>query len=348
MKKAVTIALAAAGTAAAAVLLAGRHFSAPRYQGPRSDHFDGRSFHSPRKIDHGFGAVVRWMLTREPGEWAEWLDAEPGPPPPERVGTGEVRATFVNHATVLVQIDGLNILTDPIWSQRTSPVRWAGPRRRRPAGIRLADLPPIDAVLVSHNHYDHLDLPTLRHLADRFAPPIYVGLGNDRLLRAETIAGGIPLDWWESRPLKNGVTVHFVPAQHFSARGMADRNGNLWGGFVLESPTGAVFFAGDTGWGPHFERVRARFPRIRLAILPIGAFRPEWFMSPVHIGPVEAIRAHEALGAEASMVMHFGTFPLGDDGMTEAPDRLRAALADGSETLRRSIWIPEFGAGRDF
>jgi L-ascorbate metabolism protein UlaG (beta-lactamase superfamily) len=348
MRKALTIALAAAGTVAAAVFLAGRHVSAPRWQGPPSDHFDGTSFHNPRPIDHGFGAIVRWMLTRDQGEWAEWVDAQPGPAPPERVERGALRVTFVNHATLLIQMDGMNILTDPIWSHRTSPVSWAGPRRRRPAGLRLADLPPIDAVLVSHNHYDHLDLPTLRHLAARFRSPIYTGLGNDRLLGKESIEGAVPLDWWESRRLSPDVAVHFVPAQHFSARGTADRNGTLWGGFVLESASGAVYFAGDTGWGPHFAALRERFPRIRLAILPIGAFRPEWFMAPVHIGPDEAIRAHRDLGAAASMVMHFGTFPLGDDGMTEAPDRLRAALAAGPAELAREIWIPRFGESRDY
>ncbi len=346
MKKAVIVGLAAAGTAAAAVLLAGRHFSAPRYDGPPSEHFDGRRFRNLRPIDHA--SVLRWILTREPGPWDEWLDAEPGPAPPERVGRGALRVTFVNHATVLIQIDGVNVLTDPIWSARTSPVGWAGPRRRRPPGIRLADLPPIDAVLVSHNHYDHLDLPTLRHLAGRFAPTIYTGLGNDRLLRAKGIGRAVPLDWWESRALAPGLTVHFVPAQHFSSRGTADRDATLWGGFVLESEAGAVYFAGDTGWGPHFARLRERFPRIRLALLPIGAFRPEWFMSPVHIGPEDAVRAHRELGAAASMVMHFGTFPLGDDGMTEAPDRLRAILERETDPASRAIWIPAFGEGRDF
>ncbi len=348
MPKAATITLAAAGTAAAAIWLAGRLFSAPRYAGPPSDHFDGTSFRSLARIDHGPVAILRWMLTREPGAWASWLDADAAPAPPERAGEGALRVTFVNHATVLIQMDGINVLTDPIWSARTSPVRWAGPRRRRPAGIRFADLPPIDAVLVSHNHYDHLDLPTLRHLADRFAPAIYTGLGNDRLLRANGIGGSVPLDWGDARALRPGLTLHFVPSQHFSSRGTADRNGTLWGGFVLESASGAVYFAGDTGWGPHFAQLRARFPRIRLAILPIGAFRPEWFMAPVHIGPAEAVRAHRELGAAASMAMHFGTFPLGDDGMTEAPDRLREILRDEPESVARAFWIPEFGEGREF
>ncbi|HEY0590125.1 MAG TPA: MBL fold metallo-hydrolase, partial [Thermoanaerobaculia bacterium] len=260
LKKASAIALAAAGAAVAGILVAGRHFSAPRYQGPPSDHFDGRGFLTLRPIGHERFAFLKWILTRDQGPWADWIDAPPAPAPPERAADGALRVTFVNHATVLIQMDGVNVLTDPIWSGRTSPVSWAGPRRRRPAGIRLADLPPIDAVLVSHNHYDHLDLQTLRHLADRFAPRIFTGLGNDLLLRATGIAGGEPLDWWESRELRAGVRVHFVPAQHFSSRGTRDRNATLWGGFVLESPSGAVYFAGDTGWGPHFAAIRDRFP----------------------------------------------------------------------------------------
>jgi L-ascorbate metabolism protein UlaG (beta-lactamase superfamily) len=348
VKGVATLVLAAAGAAAGAVFLAGRFFSAPRYDGPPSDHFDGRTFRSPRPIEHGAGAVLRWMLTRKQGPWPEWLDAEAGPAPPERVGDGALRVTFVNHATVLIQIDGTNILTDPIWSTRTSPVSWAGPRRRRPPGIRLADLPPLDAVVVSHNHYDHLDLPTLRHLAGRFAPKIVTGLGNDLLLRKSGIPGPVPLDWWESIEIRPGTRIHFVPAQHFSARGTADRNATLWGGFVIESASGAVYFAGDTGWGPHFAQIRERFPRLRLAILPIGAFLPEWFMAPVHIGPADAVRAHRELGAAASMVMHFGTFPLGDDGETEAPDRLREHLASEPEAIANAFWIPQFGEGRFF
>jgi L-ascorbate metabolism protein UlaG (beta-lactamase superfamily) len=337
------------GVAAGAIALAGRAFSAPRYEGPVTDHFDGTRFQNIEPVPHSTGAFVKWMATREQGPWPDFVAAEPGPRPSQRVERDELRVTFINHATILIQFDGVNVLTDPIWSERTSPVSFAGPRRRRPPGIRFEDLPPLDAVLISHNHYDHMDTPTLQRLSKGDPPPVYVGLGNDRFLELASIGPAIPLDWWESRPLPNGMRVWSVPAQHFSARGTMDRDANLWCGFVLESAGGdAVYFAGDTGDGPHFEMIAERFPRIRLAILPIGAFLPRWFMAPVHIGPEEAIRAHRTLGAARSMVMHFGTFPLGDDGIDEAPRLLGTLLRGLPVSERPDIWIPDNGESGKF
>lgn len=347
VRKALALLLAAAGTAVAAIFVLGRLFSAPRYEGPDSDHFDGAQFHNLDRGEQSRTAFFKWMLTRERTPWPRWVDAHPGPPPPERAGPGELRVTFVNHATILIQFDGVNLLTDPIWSERTSPVSWAGPRRHRPPGIRIEDLPPLDAIVISHNHYDHLDLPTLRGLADTDLP-IFLPLGNDLLLVRENVPGAIAVDWWESRPLGERCRLHLVPAQHFSARGSADRNANLWGGFVIENGEDAVYFAGDTGWGRHFALIAERFPQIRLAILPIGAFKPRWFMAPVHVDPAEAIRAHRELHARASMVMHFGTFPLGDDGMTESADLLRSLLDQIPEPERPSMWIPKEGEGKAF
>ena len=342
--------LAGLGVAAGAIALASRAFSAPRYEGPVNDHFDGKRFHNLEPLRHSSTpAVLKWMITREPGFWPDFVATEPGPRPPGRIGPDELRVTFVNHATVLIQFDGVNVLTDPIWSDRTSPVSFAGPRRRQAPGIRLEDLPPLDAVLISHNHYDHMDTPTLRRLSKSGAPPLYVGLGNDRFLELESIGPAIPLDWWESRALPNGMRIWSVPAQHFSSRGTMDRDANLWCGFVLESASGeAVYFAGDTGEGPHFEMIAERFPRIRLAILPIGAYLPRWFMAPVHIGPEEAIRAHRTLGADRAMVMHFGTFPLADDGFEEAPQFLQTLLRSIPESERPDIWIPNQGESRGF
>ena len=344
------MALGLLGTIATSAALVGGvgccALSAPRYSGAATASFDGKRFRNmqPTKLP-SFSDLVRWQMNRKRGPWRDWTDAPPGAPPPRRVSNGQLRATFVNHATVLLQIDGLNILTDPIWSKRASPVSWAGPRRVRPAGLRFEDLPPIDAVLVSHNHYDHMDLPTLKRLERAHSPRFVVGLGNGALLAARGIRPA-ELDWWQSVSLARGVRVHLVPARHFSSRGLCDRDGALWGGFVVEGPSGRVYFAGDTGFGPHFAEIGERLGPIRLAMLPIGAFRPRWFMEPAHISPEEAIRAHELLGATTSLAVHFGTFPLGDDGEEEPVHELRRALR-AARVPEAQFWVLGFGEGRD-
>ncbi|MDQ3263213.1 MAG: MBL fold metallo-hydrolase [Myxococcota bacterium] len=329
-------------------LLGGCVFSAPRYRGPVSDHFDGEAFHNPPGVpDHGFSEVLRWQRERQPGEWRDFAEAPPGPAPVPWVGDGRMRVTFVNHATVLVQMDGLNILTDPIWSDRCSPVPFAGPHRVRPPGIRFEDLPAIDVILISHNHYDHLDLPTLRRLVHAFPQvKIFAGLGVGLLLTREGLHGSVELDWWQERPLAEGVKVIAVPVQHFSGRGLTDRNATLWTGFSVKGPSGSLYLAGDTGYGPHFQAVRERLGSPRLALLPIGAYLPQWFMSPVHINPEEALRAHTDLGAGTSVAIHFGTFPLADDGQDQPVRELERALAGNAE-LRSRFWVLGFGEGRE-
>ena len=320
-------------------------FSAPRYRGPVSDHFDGRRFRNPSgDSPHGFRELFRWLAHRERGEWRKWTDAPPGPPPPRRVA--DMRVTFVNHATTLVQMSGVNVLTDPVWSERVSPVSFAGPKRVRPPGIRFEDLPPIDAVLVSHNHYDHLELATLARLARRDAPRIVTGLGVSGVLARRRIGNTLELDWWETAPLAGDVAVTAVSVRHFSGRGLGDRNATLWTGFVLSGPAGEVFFAGDTGYGPHFSEIARRFPSIRLAILPIGAYRPEWFMGPVHVNPAQAVEAVRDLGAGTGLGVHFGTFELTDEGEEEPPRELARALEAIPEPRPR-FWVLGFGEGRD-
>ena len=310
-----------------------------------SDHFDGRHFFNygdtkPR----GFGGAILWMATRDRGVWRRFRDEAHGDPPPPFVE--DMRVTFVNHATVLVQMAGRNVLTDPVWSERVSPVAGVGPRRVRPPGIRFEDLPRIDAVLVSHNHYDHMDLPTLKRLSRRDAPWVLSGLGNRAFLSPRGIAHAADLDWWQTSELGPGFSVTSVPVQHFSGRGTGDRNATLWTGFVVSGSSGDVFFAGDTGYGPHFSRIRERFPRLRLAILPIGAYRPEWFMSPVHQNPEEAIRAQRDLGATTAVGMHFGTFELTDEGEDEPALEIERLLRAAPEPKPR-FWVLGFGEGRD-
>ena len=336
MKRAAIVTAAAAALAGTGVILERTMIASPHYHGPRTDHFDGKHFFNDSPLWQNEKSFIKWMLNREKGYWPEWVDAPPGPRPPTRVD--DLRVTFVNHATVLIQMDEINILTDPIWSERCSPFSVAGPKRHRPPGIRFDDLPPIDLVLVSHNHYDHLDVPTLRALQSRFHPRILTALGNSALMARYGIAAE-DMEWWQT---KGNVTL--VQAQHFCARGLSDRNVTLWGGFVIHGKHGNVYFAGDTGWGEHFARIAARFAPIRFACLPIGAYLPRWFMQPAHIDPLEAVEAHKILGATTSMAMHYGTFDLGDDGETEPLDDLRQAIASNHNPR---FWILEFGEGRD-
>jgi L-ascorbate metabolism protein UlaG (beta-lactamase superfamily) len=243
------------------------------------------------------------------------------------VGGNELRVTLINHSTVLLQQNGAHFLTDPIWSERASPLAWAGPRRRRKPGVVWEDLPRIDIVLLSHNHYDHLDLATLRRLADRGQSQFVVPIGVARLLRSQRIGPVHELDWSESVPLGR-IIVHSVPALHFSARGIFDRNATLWCGYVIEAADRMVYFAGDTAFGAHFAAIRERFGQPRLALLPIGAYEPRWFMSPIHMNPEDAVKAHQILGAETSIAIHHGTFQLGDEGI-DTPRRRLAECAPG-------------------
>jgi len=327
--------------------VADRLFSAPRYEGPVSDHFGDGKFYNPGPQDqHGFADFLRWRLTGNPGVWRRWMDARPRAAPPERVGDGRLRVTFIGHATTLIQMDGLNILTDPVWSERASPVAWAGPKRVRPPGLRFEDLPQIDAVLISHNHYDHLDVPTLRRLAEAHRPRYIVALGNRALLESKGVRGVVELDWWQGFQPADDLQIVCVPAKHFSGRGLSDRDRTLWCGYVIQGSSGTTYFAGDTAMGPHFGEIRDRYGPIRLALLPIGAFLPRWFMAPVHVSPEEAVEAHQILDAGTSVAIHFGTFALGDDGEREAVEELYRALENAGEQRER-FWVLDFGEGRD-
>ena len=333
--------------------------SAGRAQ-PVSDHFDGRLYFNPDAPQPPFvpgqaqirsrpGWIWRWIFGTEWPEWPIVKESVPGPPPTARVPKGMLSITPVGHATFLIQMDGLNILTDPIWSERCSPVSWAGPARYTVPGIRFEDLPPIDVVLVSHNHYDHLDLPTLKRLAEKGDPHAVVPLGNLVLLRETGIPHTDELDWWQSVRLSPDVTLTLVPAQHFSSRTFWDRNETLWGGFVVSGPSGNVYFAGDTGYGPHFREIARRFAPIRTALLPIAPFRPGQAkdtlsinFSIVHMGPAEAVRAHLDLGARFSIAAHFQVFQLGADGFDDAVTELALTLRE-RDLKPESFIIPIFG-----
>lgn len=308
-------------------VIVGYSISAPSYEGPVSDHFNGKKFTNPAGVkEHGFAQVIKWMMNRERGPWKEVRDTTFGQRPLLFYKDG-IRVTFVNHSTFLIQVDSLNILTDPIWSERASPFTWAGPKRMRPPGIRLEDLPRIHAVLISHNHYDHLDLPTLRTLFGAHHPQIITPLGVKAFLEKEGISVGADLDWWKSHNINEQMKVTAVPAQHFSGRGIGDRDATLWCGYVIQASAGNIYFAGDTGYHPEtFREIGARAGAMKLSLLPIGSYKPHWFMSPVHVSPEEAVRIHMDVRSTQSVGMHFGTFPLGDDGMNEPVEDLRKAL----------------------
>ncbi|NIR30969.1 MAG: hypothetical protein GWN84_16965 [Gammaproteobacteria bacterium] len=310
-----------------------------------TDHYDGRRFHNPNPVRRGFFDFLRWQMSRDPGEWKRRLAASPAPSPPQALPSERLRLTFVNHATVLVQTAGLNVLTDPHWSERASPLSWAGPRRHRPPGVRFEALPPIHAVLVSHNHYDHMDLPTLRRLAAAHDPRFIVPLGNRRTLASAGITRVVELDWWEPYALSGAVTVHAVPARHWSKRGLLDTNKALWAGFYLASPAGSVYFAGDTGMGDHFQAIRRRLGAPGVALLPIGAYLPRWFMQPMHTSPSEALEAQRRVGARYLLPIHHGTFPVGDDGQEEPVRDLRRAMRRQGVPEER-VWILGNGESR--
>jgi L-ascorbate metabolism protein UlaG (beta-lactamase superfamily) len=322
---------------AAAVVALGASgcFGAPGYTGPETPHFDGTRFHNvPASEPPGVLDLIAWKWNPDDIPWPEAPPVEPVVPPP--VVERGIRATLVNHATVLVQIDGVAVLTDPIWSDRVGPVSFVGPARWAEPGVRLADLPRIDAMLVSHDHYDHCDTSSIAAIHERDRTPTIAGLGTAALLEDAGIGGGIDLDWWQGTKLRGGVTVTLVPTRHWSRRGVLDQNTVLWGGFVIEGPSGRVYFAGDTGYGPHFAAIRARLGPPTLAILPIGAYEPRWFMRSSHMGPDEAVLAHRDLQATRSIGVHWWTFDLSDEGRWQPAGELALAL-DAQRVPRSSF-----------
>ncbi|HDP81170.1 MAG TPA: hypothetical protein ENN21_10060, partial [Spirochaetes bacterium] len=275
------------------LLLGGKAYSAPPYSGKTTDHFDGTRFFNPEDDgSHGFKEFWKWFTNRQQGPWPKWVET-PQTVPPERVDGAELRLTYVNHSTFLIQTRGLNILTDPVWSYRVSPFSFAGPRRHRSPGVTFENLPPIDIVLISHNHYDHMDMPTLKKLNKKFRPKIYTGLGCSHYLKRNGIDGAVEMDWWDSARFNDETVITFLPARHFSQRGTSDRNKTLWGGFAVTTPEGPIYFAGDTGMTKYFAEIRKKIGSPRLALLPIGAYKPRWFMKPAHTSPDDAVDIHE-------------------------------------------------------
>lgn len=322
-----------------------------------------------------FGGFLRWVLVERP------LTKLPRDPDPSvfprkapgfetpRARPGELTVTWVGHSTTLLQIGEVNVLTDPMWSERASPLAFAGPKRWVPPGVRFEELPPIDVVVQSHNHYDHLDARTVERLAEAFPAAVWlVPLGLAEFVRDRGAARAEELDWWGETRV-SGLRIACVPAQHFSGRGLRDRNATLWCGWTLADDERRVLFAGDTGYHPEFATIDERFGPFDVSLMPVGAYEPAWFMRPAHMNPEEAVRAfREANGVVANptgsrgeevdggnvaprrralVPIHFGTFKLTDEAMDEPPARTRRAWREAG-LPERDLWLLAHGETRRF
>jgi L-ascorbate metabolism protein UlaG (beta-lactamase superfamily) len=322
--------LGAAATATVAgtrTAMAGNRY----YDGPPSDHFDGTRFFNPGGIEpRPFTDVLRWRFGggSERAAWPERVESPfPAAVPDARVE--DLRLTMVGHATLLLQVAGLNILTDPVWSERVSPVSFLGPRRVVEPGIAFERLPKIDLILLSHNHYDHLDVDTLARLKAEHDPLVVTPLGNDRIVLDAVPGMRLQVGDWGDRIETPGAVIHVEPAHHWSARGLRDRRMALWAAFVVETAAGRIYHIGDTGFheGINYRAAAAKHGDFRLAILPIGAYEPRWFMAGQHQGPEDAVAGMVLAKAQYAAGHHWSTFQLTDEPIDE-PGRLLA------ETLR--------------
>jgi len=309
------------------------------YTGPISDHFDGKQFYHAElpPTDKSFFDLLRWKILGRHAKWPDSIPARSGIKPEAHVHGLSI--TCIGHASLLIQTAGINILIDPVWSDRVSPLKVLGPRRRNAPSVALADLPPIQAVLITHNHYDHMDTATIAALHAKHQPVIISALGNDTVIHKD--APHVPVhtgDWWQSFPLSPDIRATIVPAYHWSARKFADRREALWCGFILDTPSGRVYCAGDTAYqdGKTFSDIRSRCGTPLVAILPIGAYAPRWFMSTQHTDPAEALQIATDVGAQHLLGIHWGTFPLTDEPWDEPPRLLDDSLRNHQGTPIRA------------
>ena len=316
------------------------------YQGPLSDHFDGTRFFNPGgpTDDKSLADIVRWKARGGAAQWPDFVEITAAAPDARVAG---LRVTMVGHATLLIQAAGLNLLTDPVWSDRASPVAFAGPKRVTAPGIAFDALPPIDAVLLSHCHYDHLDLTTLKRLHARDAPLMVMPIGNDAIVRrgvpgARIVAG----DWGDRIALGKDAGTVLTPANHWSARSLGDRRMALWSGHFVETPAGSVWFAGDTGYGDGaiFRAIRERHGAPDVALIPIGAYAPRWFMAAQHCDPADAVRIMADIGAGRALGIHWGTFQLTDEPREEPATLLAEAVSAAGLAPDAFIAAPPGGA----
>jgi L-ascorbate metabolism protein UlaG (beta-lactamase superfamily) len=319
------------------LLIAGGYFlfdsTRPLYYGPVTDHFDGKKFHNydPTKGVFSLQDIMKWQYYEFRDDikklWPKFLDDVTEAEVTESVYGDEIKVTFINHATFLIQVDGKNYLTDPLFSERVSPLSWVGPKRYRKSGIDIKNLPPIDYIILSHDHYDHCDIDALYYIQQKFGSKILSGLGMSKFLSISGIQSE-DMDWWEESKISDRTQIHFVPAVHWSGRyGLVGNNRTLWGGFIIQTQKGQIYFSGDTAFVPDvFKKIGNKFPDIKIALIPIGAYEPRWFMKTHHINPEEAVAIHKILGAKTSIAAHFGSFALSSEGEGKPEEDLYSAM----------------------
>ncbi|WP_312087912.1 MBL fold metallo-hydrolase [Acinetobacter variabilis] len=324
-------------------------WSKPVFDYLHSDHFDGERFKNleHHSLEQSRFDLYKWLFTRKSSTWEVSLEQERAEffSRPRALPQNRPEATlddwqiwFIGHATALIQIGPYNFLTDPVWCEYASPFASRGPQRVIPAGIALDELPHIDAVLLSHNHYDHMDLATLAWLHQTYQMPIYTGLGNGWYLPKDYNV--IEMDWWENAFFED-IQIVYSPAQHASGRGMRDQNCALWGGFSLLNGKDHCYFAGDSGYAPHFKEIRKRLGPPRIALLPIGAYEPRELMRNIHMNPEDAFHAHQDLMARCSMAIHYRTFQLTDEARDQPENELQHIIQHSSKLINPFYCIRE-------
>ncbi len=309
------------------VILIGGLLSTQPHRGEKTSNFNGHRFLNPSRVSaKGADGVAAYMTKRKPNKWPKDLDQSVRQTPLAKPQLDQIQYTFINHSTFLIQHKGQNILTDPIWSKRCSPFQFMGPKRQRPPGLPFEMLPSIDIVLLTHNHYDHMDKQTIRKLAIKYNPTFITSLGNKATVEKWVNSKVVELDWHQNTSI-NTLTYTALPANHFSSRGTRDRNTSLWCGFLIKSDSHKINFVGDTGYSSVFKEIGEKYGPFDLSLIPIGAYLPRWFMSPIHVAPEESVQLHYDLQSKKSVAMHFGTFKLADDN----PARSNRELIEARE-----------------
>lgn len=296
---------------------------------PTSDHYNSKKgiFYNPTldKQSKKLSDILKWKFTTTAETWPDFVPVTHKPTLNSVIKENEANLTFINHSTFLIQLNGINIITDPVYSKRVSPISFIGPKRVHEPGIPFESLPPIQVVIISHNHYDHLDIETLKNLEKEFQPIFIVPLGDEILLKKEGITNIIPLDWYQNFKIQD-TEIIFTPTQHWSRRGLLDTNKSLWGSYIIRKGEKKIYFGGDAGYSKYYKDIYKRYGAMDLSLLPIGAYAPRWFMQDMHMDPEEAIWAHQDLKSRQSIGIHFGTFQLTNEAREEPTQKLQMHL----------------------